>query len=140
MSAWIVSKAHIDVMVSAALAAKDWGDFSFYHDNERIVVTSDNADEIGQMLWEENHKSVNARYRENTKTPKYTFRPVEVPSPGEVAKGIGCYEYQSCEHDGWETSAAKAFCTELEGVQIVRLPEYESAPWGWDEKNVTRVR
>lgn len=128
MSAWIVSKKHIDVLVAAALGMEG---------------VEPNA--LGKMLWEENHKSINYRYSEKNAAPAYEF---EVPTtveltPGLIAKQIACYEYQSCEHLGWEDSKARKFCEDLKRSlvpnrveaddAIRKLPGYEEAPWGIDD-------
>lgn len=46
-----------------------------------------------------------------------------------------CYEYQSCEHDGWNGSDAQrlADCLAREGVRIALFDEIEAAPWGYTE-------
>ena len=124
MSAWIVSKQHIDLLVAAS----------------KEVV----PDVLGQMLWDENHKSVNYRYTETKPTPSYTFtaRPNKVINPVVVLKQLACYEYQSCEHAGWEDSKAYKFCqmlkaellatfsTPMTEEMVCALPEYNAAPWG----------
>lgn len=52
--------------------------------------------------------------------------------PVVTLKSIACYSYQSCEHDGWETSRAKELCDRLRDGAISALPGYEQAPWGID--------
>lgn len=134
MSAWIVDKVHIDAMVQVALDSGTGMPFSWYHENERHQLTINTKDTVGSMLWRENHMSVNARYDENTDTPAYRFERTQEFSPVQMLKAIDCYEYQSCEHDGWEASSAKAFCTELRAALINRLPGYDDAPWGLSER------
>lgn len=144
-SAFLVSKKHIDVLVAARHPSKPgaenlprptkdaWAGTAFGHMN-------DNA--LGQMLWDENQKSLDARYggsrdevREGmgvgTKLPKYRFNmPSEKLTHAVVFKAIHCYEYQSCEHEGWASSEAHKYCEELKDVLIHALPGYEEAPWG----------
>lgn len=49
----------------------------------------------------------------------------------EALKAIDGYEYQACEHDGWEASEAKAFCEALRRALIGALPGYDAADtWG----------
>ena len=118
MSAWIVSKKHIDLLVAAA--------------------KNRHPDALGQMLWAENHKSVNYRYGEKRPTPPYTFTPPTEPIDQILLlKQIHCYDYQSCEHDGWERSEAYKLCKKLEAACLAALPpgvedspEYSQAPWG----------
>ena len=49
--------------------------------------------------------------------------------PIDVIKACHCQEYQSCEHDGWETSTAKAIVDAIEGAASRALPGYDDAPW-----------
>lgn len=136
MSAWRVSKTHIDVLVTVAIDARHPGSsFYFYHEGEGRYVTRETADEIGRMLWEENFRSVNHRYDESEPVPEYRFARTEDKPIVEVLKGIDCYEYQSCEHDEWESSAAKRFCDSLRDTLIGKLPGYDAAPWGWEEQH-----
>jgi len=81
MSAFIVSKAHIDALVDAAIASQSdrlswydtditglWGDCGSYEEYSAILAshrheaTIEEVDRIGRMLWGENLKSVQARY------------------------------------------------------------------------------
>jgi hypothetical protein len=131
MSAWIVSKKHIDLLVSACAA-------------QGMIGPTENVDEIGRIFWAENHKSVNYRYGENRPTPAYKFEssPNKVIHPAVVFKSLSCFCYQSCEHKGWEGSLVFAFCEELKQKLLASLPtpmteeevysspEYNDAPWG----------
>jgi len=144
-SAFLVSKKHIDVLVAARHPAKPgaenlprpakdaWSGTVFDH-------MSDDA--LGQMLWDENQKSLDARYggsrpevRESmgvgSKLPKYRFNmPHEKLSHAVVFKAIHCYEYQSNEHEGWNSSEAKKYCEALSSSLVRTLPGYDEAPWG----------
>lgn len=121
MSAWIVSKKHIDALVTAAV------------EHRLVKDTPEARDAAGLMLWRENHRSVNARYGESTRTPSYSFTRRE-EAPVTVVKSIGCYEYQTCEHDGWTRSKARRLCVELKARvadEIVSATDaYNAAPWG----------
>lgn len=140
MSAWIVSKEHIDVLVRAREAYSD----SFWtRDFDR--------DETGRMLWRENLRSVAARYPndESGERPgpiafvdedvdEYSYvNPGFKPTPGEVFQAVGCYEYQSCETDDWEETDAHKWCREL--VDVVASSMYEG-PWGWNAEKVRERR
>jgi hypothetical protein len=84
------------------------------------------------MLLRENQLSVNYRYRENGIENIYFFEEsltTETIDPVVILKAIACYEYQSCEHPGWTTSEAHAFCEALRRRMIHHLPGYEEAPW-----------
>jgi len=128
MSAFLVSSNHIDVLVHArrVLRHKTFG-----------RIGGDTTDtELGQMLWRENMLSLAARVPTDASVDEValaTYSATAYP-PGrfsivELLKAIHCYEYQSCEHDGWDTSEARAYCRAVERELLGLLPGYESAPW-----------
>lgn len=136
MSAFIVGKEHINAILTAGMSA--YGDSIYwYHGEKSHTLSLDNADEVGQMLLDENVKSVSARYPDDKITDlpgkcdaewliPFHFRIMEYcPSPLQALKYIGCLEYQSCEHDGWATSEAKTFCDYAKDYFIRRLPGYD---------------
>jgi len=148
MSAYLVDRGHIRFLVEAALmlrpeSREDSGLRSYYHGQERHEVNELNADALGLMLWQECDKSVRYRYpRDNDDSlpgpigdgPRlgYVHRHgygMNI-NPLHVLSAIRCYEYQSCEHPGWQDSQARAFCRALQGLAISCLPGYDDAPWG----------
>ena len=109
MSAYVVDKETIDQLIAGALRAQLFGESE--------------ATEKGQMLWRENVISVSYRYdlptRDATELAEYereveayTFEPCE-PTHRDIDEAIGCLIYQSCEHDGWQASAAYALLANL---------------------------
>jgi len=144
MSAFMVSKAHIDYLVEAAMSLphrqiQNASGLYWHHDDEshQLPCTGDGpdgAERVGAMLWAENRASVNSRYDEDQLEPVYTrtIRPATV-EPVQVLKALDCYKYQSCEHDGWPESEAHAFCDALRHCAIGCLPGYEEAAWDIDE-------
>lgn len=131
MSAWIVSKAHIDCLVQSLAM-------------EGIISFAD-ANNIGRELWRENHRSINYRYSERGRAPKYTFTGIEAPlDPGIVLKQTRCYWYQTCERPDFERSVSARLVEQLETALLGRLgyadmtdfrehdPRWNSAPWGID--------
>lgn len=139
MSAWIVSKTHIDSLVQAGI--------------EREMVRPEEADEFGRMLWAENLASIHSRYPDTAANDKnypgpigfkarhvasYTYKPLKgssLDAEGVVNSAARCYDYQTCEHSGYEASKARQFvqllaaCTEDKG----------SGPWGIDERDAFLV-
>lgn len=142
MSAFVVSKETIDVLVNAAQAGvSDRG--LRWHNGTRHLDRSgggtETPGEVGAMLWAENVASVNHRYREEDWEPVYEFRPLLCSfTPAEVFKAIDCYEYQSCEHEGWETSEAASFCDALRRKYTYRVDGYSAAPWDWSPEDLHR--
>lgn len=137
MSAWIVSKKHIDALVSAARMDKL---FSFYHKGKRIYINSvESCDWIGNELTKENRRSINFRYREETKPSKYEFDFNLGWSPIAIIKNCHCYSYQTCEHNEWESSVSHAFIKALAECMVSEVAGYEAAPWGIDSKKSNAV-
>lgn len=129
MSAWIVSKSHIDYIVTAVIRAE---------------LSTDTPDEIGRVLWRENLASVAYRYPRDgdgerpgpvgfrdADVDTYTYQETPELTPGGLAKTVGCYTYQSCEHPSWEDSEAYALTAKLKaGLGDVAYDD--NVPWGWD--------
>ena len=152
MSAYVVEKEHIDYLLTVGLDWKDlkwfvydlpgdedymrgqpWGPTAIQSaQRRRRTLTLDTADAVGSMLWLENRRSINHRYDEEEEDPElYLYESYGSPAdPVAVLKAIRCFEYQSCEHEGWQTSEAKDFCDSLLYEAIRRLPGYEEAVWG----------
>ena len=54
----------------------------------------------------------------------------------EVANAIRCFDYQACEHPGWESSVAHSFLqglreTVLSNLQTAEGVDYESSQGEW---------
>ncbi len=152
MSAYIVDKNHVLYLLGAADSRScrgNYGPLTWYHNDEHHKLPSDDEAlaEVGNMLWMENVKSVSARYpNESSGTlpgPKgggFVITPNDVNrilwdrfDPVQVIKACDCFNYQSCEHEGWKTSEAFAFIESLRHSAWGHLPGYESAEWGAPE-------
>jgi hypothetical protein len=130
MSAWIVTSAHIDVLINKALelGLVDRGS------------TLDELSALGQMLWDENHASVNYRYDEDAESPRYRFVGTEKPLLGSaVLRAAHSLDYQSCEHPGWDESKACAWLR----VLIRRLDADWTTDWmggpGWSVRSIDDI-
>jgi hypothetical protein len=111
---------------------------------ELRCTDSKEAVRVGRMLWRENINSVSERYQEPDPTElpgvigeDYDFGPEDVRGyhwtqikPVEVLAACACYAYQSCEHEGWKASEARAYIEALKNRAIRALPGYGDAPWG----------
>lgn len=154
MSAFMVSKSHIDALVAiidegpakSGITIQEWKNSIDY-----AKILPENSvnplNDLGDMLVRENLSSIHCRYPDSARNPENTPGPVElywakeyvyqrparVPNVVEAFKVIDCYDYQSCEHPAWETSEAKKICDKLRTMLIPALPGYDAAPWGWDE-------
>lgn len=126
MSAYIVSTDTIDLIVTAIGALQ--GEAKSSHLG---------LQEIGQILLDENVRSVNFRYDERTKNEPYTFLPVDlamIPDWRVVAyKALRCWQYQACETDDFKSTTAYSIAEAAMGLLGVtdKHQAYEDAPWGW---------
>jgi hypothetical protein len=109
MSAWTVSKPHIDVLVQALI-------------NEGVIEnTAKRADYVGRQLWAENYYSVNCRYGERNGHPPYHFAWIGELDDAVVLRSISCYHYQCMEHDNFERVPGMRKLLELKRRMIARL-------------------
>jgi hypothetical protein len=101
---------------------------------------------IGRELRAENYKSLRARYgwyaSEYQKAPAYhytmprssaaggkTYDPYDL---GQALKTVHFYDYQSCEHSGWEGSQSYRWCQKLEKYLEIQGADWqrEGLTWG----------
>jgi hypothetical protein len=121
MSAWIVTKSHIDALVTQLIAEG--------------IIEPYRANEVGTVLWDENHYSVNVRYSEDTKAPEYIY---EAPDgfnldPAKVHTLIGCWQYQCAEWDGYDQTDGYKLLERLEkAIEAKYGSSTERGPWGID--------
>ena len=149
MSAYLEHKSHIDALVQAALDVHKRHHFplGWFHPSPDQATSlqeiadlrheisplsdADAINRVGQMLWDENARSVSTRYAEDVSPGQYTFRrPKRTFTQVDILKAVDGYEYQSCEHHEWKASEAYAFCAALRRAYICLLPGYgESDAW-----------
>ena len=124
MSAWIVNRNHLDLLLTAALA---WG-----------LLDADDANDMGRLLWKENLASVAYRYPADHDGQRpgprgfrdhdvHTYRFRRYPGrvdPDVVATAADSLAYQSSEHPGWATSTAHRWVTDLTEQALARIPAY----------------
>jgi hypothetical protein len=117
---------------------------SFLPDDRALVIhvrhdagtnsTPHTKDEIGQLLMDENVRSVWHRYDRDTfeeppgpvdKTGIRDYRHIALDFPLDpivLLKQLDCYAYQSFECPDWEESEAYDFCQVLRPLAEARLP------------------
>jgi hypothetical protein len=153
VSAWIVSKTHIDYLLSAVMSqhhapqhqGDGWRPATIGDYPDTLEIRPEHADGIGQTLADECVKSVGYRYAGSdwnkssddlpgwTLPEEYHFQLVEVESPWHALKALSSYSYQSCEHPEWRQSQAYRI---VEGIQQYlwnqlkrRSDQYQDGPW-----------
>ncbi len=158
MSQHLVSKTHIDALMTAALrwcseallrfdvinAAGDVMSRGHYE------VNRDNADEIGRLLWEHNYwysgwGDYDQLHDEETADPdvlavrsyRFSELPGE-PDPILILGALDYYGYQTRPEtpDEWVNSIGFAFTDLLRSGAIRQIPGYDRVPWGLDEPDI----
>jgi hypothetical protein len=139
MSAFIVGNDHIDGLLSFAIS-RVRGNVCYYHDDNRVEISRNNATKIGRILLAENERSVCHRYNEASEdeASSYTFKPWhETPNPVSILKACDCFDYQACETEDYEKSEAHTIIMAIRKRAISALPGYDNAP-GWELRRVAR--
>ena len=150
MSAFIVDRQHIWYLVQAAtsnsLGMQHSHSLRWYHNGVSYhlpCMDYEQMAQVGQMLWDENVTSVKYRYPDcgwdELPGPidcEYQYGEHDGCSAGRppvdpvaVLKACDCYEYQSCEHPGWEESESHSYIQALRRHAWHSLPGYDDASW-----------
>ena len=140
MSAFILQQTHITALVRYAICGHNGtylqssGPISWYHnDGRRSCITTETAQRVGQILVDENYRSVNYRYQETEQPYTYEYKPnpMRVWKPVEIIKACNCYDYQACETEGYKNSEAHDIVHRIRELAILLLPGYDEAKT-WD--------
>lgn len=92
--------------------------------------------DIGQSLLDQNYRSVNYRYGEDTKTSEYKFENVPIDE-GIVYGCIRCYNYQACETDDYFESDIYKSLERLKAKMLeclIRKCGMDTEGWGYPEE------
>lgn len=146
MSAYIVNEETISILAKAFL---DYGvEYKAPDYNNKggfIVFVDTHTQAIGQSLLNQNYKSVNYRYNEETPTPRFTYqRSIDdkLADLGLIYGCIRCYEYQACEtNDYFESDIHKSLMRLKEKLlerAISRLG-YDTHKWGYDPRDYQKA-
>ena len=127
MSAFVVSDSHINAIVRWSCEHN----ITIWHGNpSNKFSVAGNEQQTAELLFAENVKSVNYRYKESSDTTGIIydlFAPTLLPI--EVIKACDCLEYQSCEHPEWDESLACKLLKEIQRTAITGLAGYGKARW-----------
>lgn len=146
MSAFVVNRDHIDLLVTGGLLYGRPSDrlrWHFGNPGRVAELNEETADATGAMLLAENVRSVRYRYPDDSRdelpgsfdmfTP-YTFRATHDvdrrPALGLLFEALDCYDYQSCESDDWRATEAFAYCEALRD-RISREVPGRGDGWDW---------
>ena len=150
MSAWMVDKLHIDLMVDVAINGPRGSRAGSSHPVLPMAPNwehlAETPDELGQMLMTANADSLDYRYPDGEMVPDWARRPYRWERPAyrldtfQTVKAIACFDYQSCERPDWVSNPVKEWCDRLLHILAMGLPEVDAAPWGFDPENVAKLR
>ena len=121
MSAYTLSNEHISAMLRAVNFSDYAGDYCQYYFNGEWHYMIDNLQEIGQKLVDENYRSVNFRYSDDTPSRKFVYTFTDEYTPAQIIQLCNCYDYQSCETPDWKEAEAYAIYNALRERAISRL-------------------
>jgi hypothetical protein len=139
MSAYLIDQGVVDGLVKTAVGYGGTVGFAYPFAGQTQYLNAANANRLVILMLCENYQSVSYRYRgeplEDLPGPSDTkflaqalagtYQMVDLLSrdldPIDVVAGLDCYDYQSCEHDAWDTSESKAFCDTLRAWTISHL-------------------
>ncbi len=168
MSVFVVNPVHVDVILCAAIngpwdyrgprdydgSHMSWRGGPYVDELLDGIASGPVNEEIanlsGRALLRECVASVSYRYPDDPADrlaglyPGYDPERYEWTDLGrplsaiECCKAIHCYEYQSCEHPGWEASGARAFCERLRSSLVGGMAGYVDAPWEWTPEEFQR--
>lgn len=133
MSAFVVSHAHINALVS-------WANHFKRKTRLSSSTLADHPEMLGQLLLDANIDSVNYRYAHNKdaqcEPETFTWQPSKARelSAVEALKALVCLDYQSCERPDWEEKQAAKIIAQLKSAAISELEGYEAATWCIEEE------
>lgn len=137
MSAYIVEDFHINGLVTWAAMFHGNDRVSYYWNDSWHPIQGDEQ-RVAEVLYAENVRSVNERYRNERNSPegfkfKEVLGAVMHHTPVEIIKACRCYSYQACETDDWKASEAFAIIEAIVESAIEHMPGYAAAEWGLRE-------
>ena len=141
MSAYIVDNKTISAIVKGIEQYNvDYRAENYTAPVQIIINLQQMRNAIGQSLLDQNYKSVNYRYGEDTITPKFTFEDEKNTVafndgiPGIILGCIKCYNYQTCETSDYFTSDLYYSLQELKTAMLERYIANEGfdIPWGYE--------
>ena len=128
MSAFLVSDKHITEILRFAS-----GKGNIYYNGETLdLTTPDGIQKVGQILVNENYRSLNARYGSVNLSHVFQYEPFSmrpIMAAVEVIKLCHCYDYQACETDDYYETPTHSIVDAIKECAIRALPGYDDAEW-----------
>lgn len=136
MSAYVVSNYHINAIVTWAANQHGLNAVSYYWGGKRREVRQD-PKRIASVLYAENIRSVNARYKECDEPGGFKYKAIALGytniGPVQILKACHCLGYQSCETSDWMETEAFAILAGIQDAAVHAVDGYEDADWEMNE-------
>jgi len=130
MSAFIVNKKHIDYIMTAYQNSEN----QYSNNSDKPNYTNAQAEQDGQMLWNENFLSVNVRYNETDHAPVYKFERInEKINYLQALNFVHCLDYQACETNDYNESKAYKLLLKMAWNLTCMIPKYDGLQWEYRE-------
>lgn len=136
MSAYTMHAEEINTIVSYFVHTKATvhGEGAWLRIGEKYdYLNYDHAEEVGKILMDENIRSVNSRYAQDTGSDyKFEYDATAHKRPmGNIIGALECYEYQACETDDWHTTNAHEIVQQLRRHLLKTIAEKDGTyTWG----------
>ena len=138
MSAIHLSPAHIAAIVACGHVYREYRPRAGLDTTDETLCKALLAD--AACLARENARSYSTRYPRDAADPvEVTIEtiaaftaPDAILSPVAFLKALASYDYQTCETDDYETTAAAKIIRGMRNRAIQHLPGYETAAWTID--------
>lgn len=129
MSAYIVSDETISV-IAKGLVEYGIETREVELSDAQIIIANLRYKPFGQWLLDQNYKSVNYRYDEDTKAPEFEYKEIEADE-GTLLGCIKCYEYQACETPNYDKSEIHSCLSQLKEEMLERLIKQKGQKIEW---------
>ena len=142
MSAYIVTQSTINAIVTFAFGKRLYIDPlpGSNHVGSVVLITQYEPKQIAELLWSENHRSVNQRYRKQTAVPPFSYAETRsgkvsptktLPlTPLDIISLCKCLNYQSCEPGDWPGTWTCRFLLAVIANAANDLISGKDVPWG----------
>lgn len=157
MSAFMVEDIHIQVLVGAALEfdgnmayydkaqpqGMDYAEWNEWHKEHQKEANLGTANDTGQMLYDANLASIEARYgdrwpQEPRKPFAYKASFITMLDPVKMLGAIRCFDYQACEVSNYDLTEAAQYTKALAEVCVSRVRRDDNT-WSVDELDDVRL-
>jgi hypothetical protein len=136
MSCYVCSNETISVIANAFSKYRViyYEDFRNKPSIYALYPNSVEVAKIGQSLLNQNYRSVNERYNEDTPTPAFELKKIENVNEGMIVGCINNYMYQACETEDWIGSAIYISLNNLKNAVLEQMirDKGQEIVWGID--------